>query len=81
MNSNKKPQTLPIHRRAVRLRTPLDVRRLLAKTINGVLTAEIEEGKGARIGYLCGIMLKTLELCEVEERIEKLERAMHVKGM
>jgi hypothetical protein len=59
--------------RAIRLRTAFDVRRLLARLINMTLKDELDESKCTKVGYLCGVLLRAIELSELEERIKKLE--------
>ena len=74
-------KTLPLlGKRGIRLRTVFDVRRLLARIINMTLKGEIESTTAARIGYLCGVMLKAFEQGELEQRIDKLEQAAKRKG-
>jgi hypothetical protein len=65
---------LPHRPRSIRLRTAFDVNRLLAKTINGLLRNEIPEGKAGKIGFLCGVMLKSFEVSQIEQRLADLER-------
>lgn len=61
-------------KRSIRLRTALDVRRLLAKLINGMYRDEIDTNKGTKIAYLCNVMLKAQELSEIEARLKALEQ-------
>ena len=55
------------------LRSPQDVRRLLSATINEVRRQEIAEGKARVIGYLATVILKSLELGQMEERLQAVE--------
>ena len=59
--------------RTVKLKTPFDIQRLLAKLVNRMLRNEIGEAKASKIAYICTVMLKTFESGEFEERINKLE--------
>jgi hypothetical protein len=67
--------TSPAPRRSIRLKTVLDVKRLLARTINQTLRGEIDGQTAARVGYLCGIMLKTFEIADFDRRLSDLEEA------
>ena len=64
---------LPPHKRAIRLNTARDARRFLAKVINSVMRDEMEPGKGGRLGYLTGILLKSIEVSDLEQRVQDLE--------
>jgi len=72
-NAETQPPSPPC-RRATRLRTAFDVRRLIARTINQLMRDEIPEGKAAKIGYLANILLHAIEISEMEDRISKLEK-------
>jgi hypothetical protein len=61
-------------RRAVRLRSARDARKLLGRLINEVRRDEIDAQKAARIGYLVGIFIKSVETDELEKRVVDLER-------
>ena len=64
----------PIYKNNVRLNNPQGVNRLLQRVINALIQGEIEESKAKTVGYLCNIVLKSLEAGELQERIEGLER-------
>ena len=64
----------PIYKNNVRLNNPQGVNRLLQRVINALIQGEIEESKAKTVGYLCNIVLKSLEAGELQERIENLER-------
>lgn len=64
----------PIYKNNVRLNNPQGVNRLLQRVINALIQGEIEESKAKTVGYLCNIVLKSLEAGELQERIESLER-------
>ena len=63
-------------KRAIRLRTTHDVSRLLGKTINALMRDEISGQKSAKIGYLANILLRSLEVSDLEARLEALERTI-----
>lgn len=54
----------------MRLQNPHQVRRLLNRTINMLLNEEIET---RCIGYLASILLKSMEVEDLEGRIRSLE--------
>lgn len=72
LKNNQLVETIP-KKRSIRLRTALDVRRLLSKLINGMYRDEIDTLKGTKIAYLCNVMLKAQELSEIESRLKALE--------
>lgn len=57
----------------IRLNNPQMVRRLLNRTINQLLKGEIETDKARCIGYLSSVLLKSLEVEEMEQRITEIE--------
>jgi len=66
MVNEKKPRT-------VRLRSVHDINRMLARTINQLVRSEIEESKAGKVGYLCNIMIRSFEVCDIEKRLVELE--------
>ena len=60
--------------RKINLKKPSDVRRFLSRTINMVMSDEIDVGKANCIGQLCNIMLRAIDKSEIERRIEEMER-------
>lgn len=64
----------PIYKNNVRINSPQGVNRLLQRVINALIQGEMEEDKARTIGYLCNIVLKSLEAGELQERIEEIER-------
>ena len=52
------------------------VRRLLNRTINQLLKGEIETDKARCVGYLSSVLLKSLEVEEIEKRISEIEAQM-----
>lgn len=71
----KTPTPTPpaVYTRPHRLRTVFDCNRLLAKLINKCIVGEMDEGRAARIGYLIGLLMRGLELGDIEARLRKLE--------
>lgn len=62
-----------LYKNNVRVNSADGVNRLLQRVINALLNDEITENKARTIGYLCNIILKGLEVGELEERITELE--------
>jgi hypothetical protein len=71
---------LPPRKRAVRLQTARDARRFLSKIINGVFRDELDAQKAARIGYLLGIYLRSLEVDELAQRLDAIEKRIEGRG-
>jgi len=55
-----------------------DVARLVADTINQVRRGELDPKVANAVGYLAGILVKTLERSDLEARLEVLEAARAV---
>ena len=68
-----------LYKNNVRVNSPDGVNRLLQRVINALLDDEITENKARTIGYLCNIILKGLEVGELEERITELEENLSDK--
>ena len=60
----------------ITLQKPKDVVLLLSETINKVRTGEMDIKIANCIGVLSGHLTKALELTEVEERVEVIEKAV-----
>ena len=60
-------------KRNARLLSQSDVSKYLARLINRVDHDEIDPAKASKIGYLVNILKSTLELGELERRVEALE--------
>jgi len=58
----------------VELRSADDVLTVLERAMNDVLCMENSATRARTIGYLCGAALKALEVGEVEDRLEALEK-------
>lgn len=57
----------------IRLNNPQQVKRLLNRAINDLLNEDIEVGRAKAIGYLSSILLKAMEVEDLEKRIAELE--------
>lgn len=66
----------PLYKNNVRINSPQGVNRLLQRVVNALLNDEIGEGKARTIGYLCNIVLKGLEVGELEDRLQELEKTI-----
>lgn len=66
------------HKTKIKTLTPLDnvlqVKIFIARLINGVMTGEVEPGTATKVGYLAGVLLKAIELSDLENRLNQLER-------
>lgn len=58
------------------LRTPADVSAFLARATNQVIRGELDPKIGNCAGYLVGLLLKSLEVGDLEERLAALEQAL-----
>ena len=65
---------------AIRLSNPSAVRRLLQRTINQLLNDEIQTDKARTIGYLGSIILKAMEVEDLEVRMTELERQLEASA-
>jgi len=74
---NKEKTRDPSPRRGVRLKSALDVQRLLARTINRLLRDEIGESKATKVAYMANILLKAIEVGELEQKVNKLEEKLN----
>lgn len=59
---------------ATRLKKPRDVQRMLAVTAERVDRGEIEPQTANAIGRVCSLLLKAMELTDLDERVDRLER-------
>ena len=66
----------PVSRPPVSLKTCADVRALLAETINRVRRGELEPKTANTIGYLSSVLIKAVELQEIENDLDMIERAV-----
>ena len=63
------------------LNSAADVGRLVADTINGALRGEIDSRIANNVGYLAGIILKTIDRTAVEQRLARLEKIVASQGV
>ncbi|MBE0576901.1 MAG: hypothetical protein IH613_13520 [Desulfuromonadales bacterium] len=57
-----------------RLKTATDLRRYLANLINRVEQGETTPEMASKLGFLVNILLKAIEISDLEKRIEALEQ-------
>ena len=69
-------RNFPLGKRSVKLQTARDVRKFLAKLINVTARNDIDPDKAARLGYLAGILLKSIETSDIEGRLAELENKL-----
>ena len=62
-----------VYKQMKRLRNANDAREFMQATINAVDKNQIPLKKGRALGYLIKVFLKSFEVAELEERVEKLE--------
>lgn len=74
MEKGKKRE--PLYQRNVRINSPQGINRLLQRVINGLIQDEITEERARAIGYLCNIMIKGLEVGELDARLTEIEEAL-----
>ena len=58
-----------------RLKSGADVRRYLAHLIHSTESGEIDHRIAGKLGYLSNLLLKAIEVGEIEERLLRLEQA------
>ena len=64
----------------VTISTVPDVVGLLARTVNDVLTLENSIQRARAIGYLAGVIVKALEVSDLEERLTAIESVLKARG-
>ena len=69
-NNNDKPP------RGVRLNKPQDVRRLLSRLVNQTISGNMETDTLRAITYACSMILKSLEVGELSDRLTKIEEKL-----
>ena len=77
-SKNKRNPPQGTKKRGVRLNRPHDVRRLLSRLINQALVGEIETDLLRAISYASSMVLKSLELGELSERLSKIEENLGI---
>ena len=68
------------YKQGIRLNNPQAVKRLLNRTINGLLADELGTDKSRCIGYLCSILLKAIEVEDISKRLDQLEDKIQAEG-
>lgn len=58
----------------IRLNNPQQVKRLLNRTINDLLSDNMNTDKARCIGYLSSILLKAIETEDLAVRLDKIEK-------
>ena len=61
-------------KRKMKLSTPEEVRKSLAKVANMIINDEIEPKKASTFTYVCNGILQSIRVDEQEKRIEELEQ-------
>lgn len=62
-------------KRSIRLKNASDIMRLMGRTINEVMRGEIETDTARTVGYLSSVMIKALEISDIQKRLDALEKA------
>ena len=68
------PPVKPV--RSISLKTPLHVQKFLAKLLNEMRRCEVESTEGTKQAYVAGLLLKSFETVQLENRINELERKL-----
>jgi hypothetical protein len=66
----------PSKKRAVPLRSLLDVQRYLARLVNEMRRGEIKPGEATAQTYVLNTLIRTYELTEIKEKILEMERRL-----
>ena len=76
VNGGKAPKTARLKNRlpAVPIENPRDLVTFLASLINELRTNKIEPKKAATLSYIGANLIKAMELVELNDRIEKVEK-------
>lgn len=69
-----------IYKNNVRLNDIGGVNRLLGRVANALVQGEIDIERARAIGYLCNILIKSLQVGDLEQRLEALEQALILEG-
>ena len=65
-----------MYQNSIRLNSPRAVHRLLARSVNMLIQDQLSEGKARAIGYLASVMMKGLEVLDIEKRLTELEEQL-----
>lgn len=63
-------------RYALRMKTPQDITNILRRMANGVLNGDVERPDASTVAYICQTALKSMELGELAQRLERIEKLM-----
>ncbi len=66
-------------RRKKRLTNARSCRRFLAQIANEVYDGSLEPGTGGKLAYITSIIIKSIEVDEIEKRITELEKLTNGK--
>lgn len=69
-------QVLPDNPTQSRIRTAGDVTSLLSDIIGQILRGELDSRTANAVGYLCNVLLKSIQVGESEERLARLEMSV-----
>lgn len=64
--------------RRIEIKKPRHIRKALVNTLNLLKEGQIEPNVANSIGYLCGVIIKTFELIELEERLIEIEKKLNI---
>lgn len=60
-------------KRGLKLKTVADVNTALGRVFNQLYKGEIQESKAGKLAYILNVMIKGLEVGDLEKRLTKLE--------
>lgn len=60
----------------VKTQSPQDVVKVLEQTINGIRSGEVPPNIANTVGYLCGHLLKAIELAKYANKLETIEKIL-----
>jgi len=71
---SRKAPTLPVGAPEFDLKTAEDVRAMLEDTINKVRAGQLDAKIANNLGYLSSQLLKAIEISDVEQRLDEIEK-------
>lgn len=63
-------------RYTLRMKTPQDVTNILRRMANSVLNGEVDRSDASTVAYICQTALKSMELGDLANRLERIEKLM-----
>lgn len=60
----------------LRMKTPKNVTNILRRMANEVLNGEVEIKTASTVTYICQTALKSMELGDIAQRLERIEKMM-----